>query len=632
MPDTTVARDSLVTSGRSAGFFSDVQGEAESFASPRHRAELDLPALLASSPGFFSHTFGSPGWPGAPSPFGLDPNLVGLSLDGLPFEDLNTGRPRYDLIPYGLVDSVRTNNRKSGRVLGFHATTGTFDPGVPRTNLRYQSSNIGLQAVDAVHAQTRLFSLTGPGDRIDFVVGYAGAGAAGEYPGSRLRRARRMFTRLRLDHGSWSAEIFELYNRRHLGAHAGVVALAGRPQSSIYQRLGASVRNEEAKRTTIRNDLSLRLRVFALRSPVTVTGFWTTQTLQYRSSSDTLTTRLHRIGGSFHQDYRSGRHRLSLAGMAWVDRFRSGNGLHPDAIPSTGRASRSYFELTVSDSTGIGRLRINAGAGLHSDDGNAFPSVSLAIRQDFDAVSIRIEAGYTGLRSSWIDRYGFGPTAGALPEVAGPRLMTLQGHIGTGFRSFGLSVTGFVSRLSNGIVRTINGSTLEGGVHVLSNVVQRTGASLDISFRRESTSGIYVFIRPTLIRIESGESEGIGLAEESSVPDFWVTGRMGIRTLLFSGDLDLDLSVRGTYWQKFSGRRLDPRTGLLILPVNDPREVPASGTVEIVAEAGVRTATLFLSYDNILSGTGIMAGNLLIPDYPLPAQRFRFGVFWPILN
>jgi hypothetical protein len=49
-----------------------------------------------------------------------------------------------------------------------------------------------------------------------------------------------------------------------------------------------------------------------------------------------------------------------------------------------------------------------------------------------------------------------------------------------------------------------------------------------------------------------------------------------------------------------------------------------------VAEAGIRTATIFLSYENIFSGTNALVGNLLIPDYPLPAKRFRFGVFWPI--
>ena len=46
----------------------------------------------------------------------------------------------------------------------------------------------------------------------------------------------------------------------------------------------------------------------------------------------------------------------------------------------------------------------------------------------------------------------------------------------------------------------------------------------------------------------------------------------------------------------------------------------------------VRTATLFFAYENVLARTVLMPGTLLVPDYPYPAQRFRFGVYWPIRN
>lgn len=105
-----------------------------------------------------------------------------------------------------------------------------------------------------------------------------------------------------------------------------------------------------------------------------------------------------------------------------------------------------------------------------------------------------------------------------------------------------------------------------------------------------------------------------------------------MRALLFRGDLDVDLSVRAYFWESMVGRRLDTRSGLLVLPSDDSQVVPSSMTVDVVAEAGVRTATIFLAYENIFSGTNALVGNLLVPDYPLPAKRFRFGVFWPITD
>ncbi len=54
--------------------------------------------------------------------------------------------------------------------------------------------------------------------------------------------------------------------------------------------------------------------------------------------------------------------------------------------------------------------------------------------------------------------------------------------------------------------------------------------------------------------------------------------------------------------------------------------------LHLIAEARVRDATLFFVYENALSGTALMTGNLIVPVYPLPAQRFRFGVFWPIFG
>ena len=105
-----------------------------------------------------------------------------------------------------------------------------------------------------------------------------------------------------------------------------------------------------------------------------------------------------------------------------------------------------------------------------------------------------------------------------------------------------------------------------------------------------------------------------------------------MRYRIFKGDLDFDLYARGRFWSSFLGRTLHPETGLLVLRDASARLIDSSATLDVVLEAKVRTAKFFIGFENLLSGTTLIIGNMLVPDYPLPQQRFRFGVHWPIWN
>jgi hypothetical protein len=117
-----------------------------------------------------------------------------------------------------------------------------------------------------------------------------------------------------------------------------------------------------------------------------------------------------------------------------------------------------------------------------------------------------------------------------------------------------------------------------------------------------------------------------------TLPDFYGVARFGARYRIFRGDLDLDISVRGRFWTEFTGRVFHTQTGLLIIPTTAARPVESSATLDLIISGGVRTATLFLAYENFLAGTTALPGNLLVPLYPLADKRLRFGVFWPIRN
>ena len=171
-------------------------------------------------------------------------------------------------------------------------------------------------------------------------------------------------------------------------------------------------------------------------------------------------------------------------------------------------------------------------------------------------------------------------------------------------------------RRAEGVVLT------EGGVS--------TGISFVLGYRMRARRGVYAWVNPVWQQADAKDSAA--RAWERALPRVSLSGRAGLRTLLFLGDLDLDAFVRVRTWEAFGGRGLHTSTGLLLPRTGADRDVPASTVLDFVAEGGVRGATLFLAYENVLSGTNIIRGNLIVPDYPLPEQQVRFGVLWPIRN
>ncbi len=165
---------------------------------------------------------------------------------------------------------------------------------------------------------------------------------------------------------------------------------------------------------------------------------------------------------------------------------------------------------------------------------------------------------------------------------------------------------------------------------VASAPFQRAGVGGDLGWRRKARRGFYVTVQPTFIGFLNADASSRHARMEAALPEFFAQGRLGARYALFGGDLDLDLSLRGRFWTQMRSRTLHAPTGLLVLPREGDDIFPASGTLDLVVKAGIRTATLFLAYENVLSGTQLLAGNLIVPVYPLPERRLRFGVFWPI--
>jgi len=592
----------------------------------------DVTGILATVPASFIYEFGAFGWPDGWSPYGLNPHRIGLLLNGLPFDDPVTGRPRYDMLPMAFLEPLTMRASRLGTPLALQATLRPFDAPQPLTELTYRTSNTGLQSVMGVHAQQRLRSLFGKPGVVSALFGYGGHAADGEYPGSRLRRMRQVWGRLRYTQARWSLEVNNLHNRRYVGAHGGVQPQPGLPFESIYTRIGADVRNPNARRQTIRNDLALtaRARLWSSAEPLTASAYWTAQTFRYiNSNQDSLDAKTNRFGGRVQQDLRHGPHAIRLLVEGWTDRLRHSR---QSALPDSLGLSRSQLHAIVRDAFRSGTFDATLEGGLHITDAATVPGGSVRLGWQPGAVRLFGEASVAGQPVSWIEEHGFGRFLTGADDIPNGRVV--QGRIGFAARLGPVDVTGFgfAHEVTQPLDLYETSVTDSVAVRVARSPFRRAGVGGDIGWRRDAQRGFYLTAQPTLVQFLNDTDSPEHFRVRASLPRFFAHGQFGARYQLFNGDLDLDIALQGRFWTEFRSRLLHPPTGLLIVPPADARVFGPSGVLDVVIKGGIRTATVFVAFDNVLSGTQVQVGTLIVPTYPLPERRFRFGIYWPIQN
>ena len=597
--------------------------------------EIDAPDVLADVPGAFVYRFGAYGWPDGWSPLGLPPHHVALTLDGLPFDDPLTGRPRYDLLPFELLEPLR-QHATYGAPAGVAASLRAFDVPQPLTELRYRTGDDGLQRISALHRQARARRLFGRAGALGVLGAYGGQAADNEYPGSALRRGRQLLSRLRYTQTSWSAEVGAMHTRRTLGAQAGAEPLPGFPYETIYNRFTPRTLNDDATRRTRRTDAwaTLRLKLLPDAAPLAVAAFGTVHGLRYRDpGADTLTARVTRSGLYVAQPMEAGAHRLFLTATAWRDRLTDDRAL-PGASP------RTLLFASIHDAVRLGQWTLEADVTLSDAPGPTLTGGGRVVAK-VGRFGLFGQARYARQPVGWVATTGFGRTL--TPDAsAGGAVATAQAGVTLQTGPFDLTLFGFAHRSTDAVDLFVTdrqegrdddlSSTLFVATLPLPDVFTRAGAGADAGWRRTAERGLYASVQPTVQHTVDADAFETSTRLAASLPDAWLRARLGARLLLFRGDLDLDVALRGHLWSRFQGRTLHPPTGLLVLPHTDARPVDASGTLDLVIVGGVRTARLFLVWENILSGTDLTVGNQLVPVYPLPERRLRFGVYWPILN
>jgi hypothetical protein len=605
--------------------------------------------MLAQRPGSFLYDLGAVGWPHGWSPDGLAPHRTSLWIEGRPYNDPLLGRPRFDLLPPAFLNPPRISGAPDGRPVGVHTSWRDYDRTRPVTELRFRRDSNGLQAIEVGHSQKRRLSVGDSPGVLQLSFGFGGRATEGAYAGSDLRSERRLWGRLQYQRNDWGASLSDLSSRHRIGAHGGVEP-PGDTFESIYILPPAAdnVRNAGARRRTFRNDLTARAwgpLVPGTDSPTTLSGTWSVNTFDFEaggggsfSSSDDTTWTVKTTGGhlSAHQSLTLGSHALTLNARGEWWRVARTN------VPQL-HGTRWGAHATVRDSVQMGATRLVLDAGWHATDAQQSPSLAAQVERTIGHTHLTASAQLTEQRPAWIEEAGFADTVlpGVLPDRAN---RTLKGTLGARRRlgpvEFG--VKAFAHQIQNGVdlYAPANASALADTVAArpLPSPLRRAGATLSLDWRQAADRGLYatgeVTAQHTLNTDGSARRERLA----RTLPAVHGRGRLGARFVFFE-DLITDLYVQARGWTDMNSRWFHPPTGRMVVPPLDP-PVPAaptvrlgpSGTVDAHAEVTLRGATMFFTFENIQAGTDLQPGTFVVPVYPLPARKFRFGVFWPIFD
>ncbi len=599
---------------------------------PTRRPVFNVAELLAEGPGAFRYDLGVPAAADGLSFGGLAPRRTALRLDGVPGGDLLSGRPAFELLPLDVLAPLRLG-ADGTEPAAVAASLRAFGAAVPVTELRYRTGGGGIQFISATHAQTRrpgfVRALGGDRARLQALFHVSGREADGEYAGVGVN-GWQVIGRVGLALPWLSLEVTERHGRDRAGASGGVRP-GGPDFNTVFDRDGATVLTPNARRETIRNDLSATLRLPLLRSPLTATGFWTAETFRYFDSgaftaADTVGARADRLGLRLVQPVRWGAHRLRAVAEGWVTQTRRGT-----AFPDDDRAQTLHFAL--SDSLALAGFDLDTEAGFTVAPGSSFPVLGFRVERAFGPARTFVSTRIAGATHSRVERDGFGTLARSAGAAGDERTLVLAAGFDAEAGPFDLALSGEAVRQTDPRALLADADTAATFVTARGTFRRVTGTAR-LGWRDRAARGLYARLRADASAFLNSGDSPVHAREAEALPPVWGEARLGVRALgLFGGNLDLDLAARGRGWAAFRGRSFHAPTALFALPPLDARPVDPSGTLDLIAEAAIGggRATVFIAYENILASRAY-SGAYVVPVYPLPNPRLRFGVFWLLPN
>lgn len=598
------------------------------------RAHLSMAETLAEAPGSFLYHLGPTDWPHGWSRYGLPPHRADYWLNDRRYVDPITQQPRYDLLPSLFTTRPSTQLPAAAQgALGLSQQWRFFTPARPLTELRYRRGGAGLQAVEIVHTQGRPVAWLGAPARFAATFGYGGASNDNTYPSDALDLKRQVLLRIRYQQAGWALDITNYAVRHRLATHGGVEPVEPTRPTTVFVPGLATVQSD-GQRQTIRNDLSARLRWDRwTHLPATqLTAGWTSNTFDVSGFEEKRTLRSHVLNATLRQP-------LPGASAARQVVAYAEHQTAPVDTMATASPGLTAMHAGVRDSVRWGATTVAPAAYLHHHTSHgAYLSGRLRVARRVGPLQVTARLASTGRPSSRLETYG---SAGLVAPLDAPVLTrTHRGQVGmqTTWRTIDAEVTAFGHRTERAVALTRGSDPFEGTARAMRQPLDVVGVSARMRWRYAATRGLYAVVQGTAMQVQPS-ARPLVQRYDASLPDAYGRGRLGARFVLFQ-DLDIDLYAEAYGWgTAFRSRWFHAPTGQLTLPSlespatpNTPGVLQPDGVLNVHAEVNLRGAELMLSYENALGGTNVTAGTYVVPTYPLPNQRFRFSIHWPLFD
>jgi hypothetical protein len=383
-------------------------------------------------------------------------------------------------------------------------------------------------------------------------------------------------------------------------------------------------------------------------TPLRLSGRWTAQTFEFEpdfggtSPDTTWSVRTHGFHGLAQQEATVGRHRLLFEASATTWTTTRSNVAQID-----GRRWEAH--ATVQDSLRFGRTGLALSGGWHASSVQTHPSASLDLTTALGGVDWALSASAAGQPLPWMMADGFETLVQPLDgDAPSPSDLVYKGslsaHADLGavdvrLKGFGHAVEGpldYYAVVPPGEALATIPDTI--AARTAADPFLRAGATLSLGWRTTADRGLYASTDLTAQQFLNETASPLHARVAETLPDLHGRARLGARFVLFT-DLKTNLWVQARGWTAMNSRWFHPPTGLLSVPPLDQpvpdrpnRRVGPNGVVDVHAEAILRGAKLFFTFENVTSDTEVHRGTFVVPVYPLPTVRFRFGVHWGILN
>jgi hypothetical protein len=299
--------------------------------------------------------------------------------------------------------------------------------------------------------------------------------------------------------------------------------------------------------------------------------------------------------------------------------------------PYVGADPRLHLHAALGDSVVVGGWGVEAEAGAHAAGDAVWPAASVRIGRG----GFFVGATHAAEAPARIAETGYAGLATGLGEAAEDLARTTEAEAGVALAAgaFAATLRLYASQTAGALSLTTIGADSLAFVRA-GTPFRRAGGALALTWRGAAPRGFYATAEARAAHLLNPDASDLHARAADALPALWGHGRLGFRALdLFGGVLDLDLAVHGRAWLAFQGLTFAPAPALFALP--DPSatvSVPTRGALDLVAEAGLQErASVFLLYENALA-TRLYDGAYVVPVYPLPAHRLRFGVFWVLFN